>query len=174
MATRTITLTPEATSSSNWTRTGGSTQHGVITDASDSTYIEGDPSEGVGGDPSIAYFDLTAAPLSGFISAVRFGLRHKCSGGALQNYEVGLGVVDWLDSPFRFIAGATVTPTTTITSVELEPTSSTYMRVARQSQIDAAQLFLLSEGDSEGAFWLIYEAYVEVDVDEHGPGAVWL
>jgi len=165
MATRTITLTPDATILSTWTRTGGSTQHGVVTDGSDATYILGN----VDAAGSTARFDLTTAALSGVVTAARIGLRHNQNGAANGFESYG---ATWTTAANIAVAGSGWSPTATITTEEktLDLVTPAFGKPAFLSQalVDGSRLLLESLGlESDGtAEWRIYEAYVELDISD--------
>jgi hypothetical protein len=75
----TITLTPNGEiSESGWTRTGGSSSHGVLSDASDATYM----TETTVNNDAEMVLDLTTASLNGeVVTAVAVRLRHALVSG---------------------------------------------------------------------------------------------
>lgn len=173
MSTRTVTLTPEGGGIvldpnlvTTWDSSSGA-RGAAVTDGSDVTFLTGDTSVG----ESIT-FTLTTAALSGVVSAIRFGLRHKKSatGNGSETFNVLL-----LDSADNYIASfITASPTTTITTTEYAFTNSTG-RLFTQTLVDGLKLVLvaaLNDIPSGTANWMVYEAYVELDIDENPPGVV--
>lgn len=172
MTTRTVTLTPEGggivldpNQVTTWDASSGA--RGVaVTDGSDSTFITGDTSVG-----ETITFTLTTAALSGVVSALRVGLRHKKSATGNGNETFNALLYDVNDSLIGFVGPSS--PTTSIATHEV-----TYLgSIARftQALVDGMKLRLvaaLNDIPSGTANWLVYECYVELDIDEEPPGVV--